>query len=203
MPTKGDRTRRRILDRAGPIFNDRGYQATTLSDLMTATGLEKGGLYNHFGSKDELAVAAFDRNIEVLTEMVREGVAGTQGTVERLSAVLDVYRRFAHDPPYPGGCPILNTAVRSHGTDPRLLARARQTMEDLRHGVARTLARGVERGDLRADVDVDATATVLVAAVEGALLLSELFEDPSHMDRVADHVAGHLRSLAAPPEAEA
>jgi AcrR family transcriptional regulator len=203
MSTKGARTRQRILDRAGPIFNERGYEATTLADLMQATGLEKGGLYNHFDTKDDLALAAFDRNVEVLTEMVRRGVAGTTGTVDRLLATLEVYRRFAHDPPYPGGCPILNTAVRSHGTDPRLLARARQTMDDLRGFLARTLARGVERGELTADLDVEMTATVLVAAVEGALLLSELFEDPSHMDRVADHLAGHVRSLAAAPEATA
>jgi hypothetical protein len=43
---------------------------------------------------------------------------------------------------------------------------------------------------------------VLVAAVEGGLLLSELFEDPSHMDRVADHLTGYLRTLAAPTGAD-
>jgi AcrR family transcriptional regulator len=202
MPTKGDRTRQRILDRAGPIFNDRGYQATTLNDLMDATGLEKGGLYNHFGSKDDLALAAFDRNIEVLTAMVRDGVAGKQGTIDRLVAMLDVYRRFAHEPPYPGGCPILNTAVRSRGGDSRLLDRARQTMDQLRSSVARSLARGVERGELRADVDVETTATVLVAAVEGALLLTELHDEPLYMDQVADHFSDHLRSLAPPPGAD-
>jgi len=57
---KGEQTRQEIIRKAAPIFNQKGYDGAALSDLMRATGLEKGGIYRHFASKEELAAEAFD-----------------------------------------------------------------------------------------------------------------------------------------------
>ncbi len=56
MTTKGERTRRRIVESAAAVFNTRGYRGSSMSDLVRETGLEKGGIYNHFGSKEELSI---------------------------------------------------------------------------------------------------------------------------------------------------
>jgi TetR/AcrR family transcriptional regulator, transcriptional repressor for nem operon len=56
---KGKQTRQEIIRKAVPIFNQRGYDGAALSDLMKATGLEKGGIYRHLESKEQLAVEAF------------------------------------------------------------------------------------------------------------------------------------------------
>ncbi len=56
---KGEATRQRIIAEAAPIFNQRGFDGCSMQDLMTATGLEKGGLYRHFSNKEELASEAF------------------------------------------------------------------------------------------------------------------------------------------------
>ena len=56
MTTKGERTRRRIVESAAAVFNTRGYFGSSMSDLVRETGLEKGGIYNHFGSKLELSI---------------------------------------------------------------------------------------------------------------------------------------------------
>lgn len=197
--TKGERTRQRILDAVGPMFNERGYQATSLTDVMAATGLEKGGIYNHFASKDDLAVAAYDRNAGLLADSIAANVraAGT-GAVDRLVGVLAAFRSFAHDPPFPGGCPTLNTAVESAGLDPRLREKSRQRLLDLRDGlVRRILERGIERGELRADLDVDELATTFAASIEGALLLAQALGDPTQVDRVADHLERTAREATA------
>src|SRR6202044_3514737 len=57
---KGEQTRQEIIRRAAPIFNQKGYGGPAPSDLMKATGLEKGGIYRHFDSKEMLAAEAFD-----------------------------------------------------------------------------------------------------------------------------------------------
>ena len=57
---KGEQTRQEIIRKAAPIFNQRGYEGAALSELMQATGLEKGGIYRHFDSKQQLASEAFD-----------------------------------------------------------------------------------------------------------------------------------------------
>jgi TetR/AcrR family transcriptional regulator, transcriptional repressor for nem operon len=58
--SKGELTRREIVRKSAPLFNRRGYEGTSLSDLIEATGLQKGGIYRHFSSKQQLAGEAFD-----------------------------------------------------------------------------------------------------------------------------------------------
>src|ERR1700674_4907506 len=58
--TRGEQTRKKIVRAAAPIFNKRGYEGSSVSDLMEATSPKKGGIYRHFSSKEELAAEAFD-----------------------------------------------------------------------------------------------------------------------------------------------
>jgi TetR/AcrR family transcriptional repressor of nem operon len=58
--TKGEQTRKKIVETAAPIFNQHGYKGSSLNDLIEATGLNKGGIYRHFSTKEGLAAEAFD-----------------------------------------------------------------------------------------------------------------------------------------------
>ncbi|HEX4488355.1 MAG TPA: helix-turn-helix domain-containing protein, partial [Terriglobales bacterium] len=58
--SKGEDTRKRIVAEAAAIFNQKGYEGASLQALMEATGLEKGGIYRHFTSKETVAAEAFD-----------------------------------------------------------------------------------------------------------------------------------------------
>jgi AcrR family transcriptional regulator len=193
---KGSATRQRIVERAAPVFNQRGYWGASMSDLMEATGLEKGGIYNHFGSKESLALEAFDHNTDIVAERIRAALDGTAGAVERLQAVIAAFRTFVEKPPFAGGCPLLNTATESDDTHPVLRDRARTRMTELLDGtVARIVKRGVEKGELRPDVDAKQTATVIVAALEGAIMLSRLYDSPGPMRRTASHLSEWVETL--------
>jgi AcrR family transcriptional regulator len=200
MVTKGERTRQRVIESAAPVFNQRGYWGSSLRDLMDATGLEKGGIYNHFRSKDELAAAAFEHNVERIGSRIRAALAEAgRDAVARLEAILDVYRRFASSPSVPGGCPILNAAVETDDTHPELRALVRSAMDRLRvETVERIVVRGVERGELSlpSGVSPSDVATVFVSAIEGALMLGQLYGDPAPMTAVADHLSRYVSSLA-------
>src|SRR5918997_528042 len=76
-----------------------------MSDLVLVTGLEKGVIYNHFGSKEELALEAFDYAAGIMRERFREALETEGGALERLFAVIDVLGAVAGDPPVAGGCP--------------------------------------------------------------------------------------------------
>ena len=67
QPTKGAATRQRIVELAAPVFNRQGYVGASMRDLIDATGLEKGGIYNHFGSKEQLALEAYDYAMSIVT----------------------------------------------------------------------------------------------------------------------------------------
>jgi len=63
MFTKSDITRLAIIEKSAPIFNTKGYSATTMNDILLATGLTKGGVYGNFESKDQIAIEAFEHSI--------------------------------------------------------------------------------------------------------------------------------------------
>src|SRR5687768_11870625 len=120
-----------IIEEAAAIFNKQGYSGTSLSDIMAATGLQKGGIYNHFANKDEIALDAFDYAYGIARERYRLALreAG-RDPVKQLFAMVEVFARNVEDPPIAGGCPVLNTAIDSDDTHPELRFRARNAVTE-------------------------------------------------------------------------
>ena len=193
---KGELTRRRIVERSAPVFNTKGYAGASMSDLVVVTGLEKGGIYNHFGSKEELALEAFDYAAGIMRERLREALEAEEGALNRLFAVVEVLGTVAEDPPVAGGCPVLNTAVEADDAYPALKERAAGAIDDWLRLVGREVKEGVKGGELSPRVDPRAVASVVVATLEGAVILSRLHDDPAHMRRAVEHLKDYLRSLA-------
>jgi len=200
MPKDGTKTRERIVDRSARLFNKRGYWGTSLTDVLEATGLEKGGLYHHFGSKEALALEAFDHSVDLIRDRFGAALAGRRHAGGRLHALVDAWVGIVQHPPLPGGCPIQNTAVEATDTHPGLRSRARQAMTELLDGtVRRVIERGIERGEIRPDADAKAVATMFVAAGEGGIMLSRLYRDSAHMRRVGDQLHLLVDSLLTEP----
>ena len=200
MPaTKGERTRERIVAAAAPLFNQRGYAASTMSELMAATGLEKGGIYRHFESKDELALAAFDHALSKQAERIRRLVDAEPGTVDKLSARARGVTAAIDRSAIAGGCPLLNTAVETDdGPDAvhaELRKRTRAGMRRMIDLAQRIIAAGIEAGEVRASVDARAEAEAFVAGVEGAVMLAKLFDEPRYVRQAVDRVAAQFDRL--------
>ena len=195
--TKGQDTRERIVSRAAHVFSERGFFGASMTDLLAATGLQKGGLYNHFASKEQLALESFDYAVSLVEARYATSLAGVTGAVDRLLAVTAVIRSLVDEPALPGGCPILNTAIEADDTMPALRGRACDAMTRWQKLIGSTVKAGVASGELRPDADPYAVATVLTATLEGAVFLSKLYGDTVYMRRAADHVTEYVRGLAA------
>jgi TetR/AcrR family transcriptional repressor of nem operon len=194
LMAKGDDTRRMILDTTAGMFNQRGYFGASMTDILRATGLQKGGVYNHFRSKEELALEAFDHACSLVRERFADALRDKPNAVDRLLAMLSVCRCNMEDPPVAGGCPIMNTAVESDDAHPALHQRAIKAMDDWRNLIIRTVNRGIEKGEVKPSVDPDNLATILIATVEGALMLAKLYKDAVHLERVTDSLTRYIES---------
>ena len=197
---KGLRTRGTILEKAAPVFNTRGFFGTSVEDLVRATGLQKGGLYNHYASKEALALAAFDFTAAQFRARFAEVVEGKLTHVERLIAIAGVMLRNYDDPVVDGGCVVFNTAIESDDAHPVLRQKAKDAMQDLLRFVGHHLKLGIQSGELRGDVDARMVTSVIVSICEGAVALSKLYDDPAHVRSATAFVAAYVRSLAAPPK---
>jgi AcrR family transcriptional regulator len=193
--SKGEHTRERILARSAQLFNRQGYSGSSLADIMRETGLEKGGIYNHFSSKEQLAVEAFDYAYDLVQQRVRQALAGKLHARERLLSLVSVFQGIVEDPPVIGGCPILNTAIDADDANEALRDRARTAMDNLRTTIHRIVSKGIERQELRSGIDADEVASILIATLEGAIMLSNLYKDPVHMKRAAGHIVNYIDTV--------
>lgn len=196
MMRKGERTRKMIVERSAEAFNTKGYFGTSMSDLVRETGLEKGGIYNHFGSKEELALEAFDFSAELVLGRLEEALEGEGTVLERLVGAVEVHRTLAEDRPIQGGCPILNTAIEADDAQPALREKARQAMDRWQDLIVRTVREGIANGELDPETSPEALATVLISTLEGAVMMSKLYRDTIHTHRAVDHLTRYLGSLA-------
>jgi AcrR family transcriptional regulator len=188
----GEQTRENIVRQAAGLFNRQGFAGASLSDIMAATGLQKGGIYRHFESKEALALEAFDYAVDVMGRRFADALAGRTHALDRLHAVIGVFAAIPEDPPVPGGCPMMNAMIESDDAHPALRDRTRRAMDGLRGLVARTVAEGIAAGEVRPGTDGDALASVLVATMEGAVALSQAYADPVHVRRAAEHLEWYL-----------
>ena len=141
---KGEQTRQEVIRKAAPIFNHKGYDGAALSDLMRATGLEKGGIYRHFESKEELAGDAFDHAWKVAMDARFEGTEEIPNTVDRLKQIVRNFRD-RRTGLVPGGCPLLNTPIDSDDGNPQLRAKARRALSSCKT-IPGSLSAGTQAG---------------------------------------------------------
>jgi len=193
--TKGMQTRRRIVELAAPVFNRQGYVGASMRDLSDATGLEKGGIYNHFGSKEQLALEAYDFAFSQVTEGLARSQDGATGAIDRLQRMIRAFAKFARKPAISGGCPIMNTAIEADDTHPELRDRARASMTLWHRLIGRIVKDGTAAGELAAGTDPYALAALITASLEGGLMLSRLYDDPAFTDRIVEHLTVHVDSL--------
>lgn len=196
--SKGEQTRKMIVARAAPLFNQQGYFGVSLSAIMRVTELEKGGIYNHFASKEEIALASFDYAWELVREHTRKALADKAHAIDRLHAFTDAFMDLADESLLPGGCPILNTAIEADDALPVLREKALAAMDNWRESLHRIVQKGIARQELRPETDADAFATLFIATLEGAVMLSKLYRDLLYMRQAIEYMHAYIDTLALP-----
>ena len=190
---KGEQTRQDIIRKAAPIFNQKGYDGAALSDLMRATGLEKGGIYRHFESKEELAGDAFDHAWKIAMDARFQGTEEITNAVDRLKQIVRNFR-VRRTGLVPGGCPLLNTAIDSDDGNPQLRAKARRALSSLLDRLQSVAEEGHRRGEVRADVDSAKLATLIASTLEGSIMVSRLQKKEEPRDLAVRHLEEYLET---------
>lgn len=193
--SKGDLTRQAIVERAAPLFNQRGFQGCSMSDIMEATGLGKGGIYRHFSSKEELAEAAFLYSVDATRKLRWAKDHVDSRPLERLHRLI---AQFVHTPSaVPGGCPLLNTAIDADDGNEALRKLVREAFRSWRQRLASVIQEALEAGEMKQETDVPWLLNTIIGSLEGAVMLSRLERSKEpllHAQRTLELV---LKSVAA------
>ncbi|MGB7466685.1 MAG: TetR/AcrR family transcriptional regulator [Candidatus Acidiferrum sp.] len=189
---KGERTRQEIIRKAAPVFNQKGYAGAALSDLMRATGLEKGGIYRHFSSKEALASEAFDYAWRETLDARIHDLDAVANTVDRLKQLVDnfVDRRGI----IPGGCPLLNTAIDTDDGNVVLRERARKALRGWRSYINSVISAGIKAREIRPRIDAKKLATLIISSLEGAVMVYRLERNEEALRAVHSHLNSYLET---------
>jgi TetR/AcrR family transcriptional regulator, transcriptional repressor for nem operon len=180
--SKAEQTKQRIIEQAAILFNQNGYAGSSIDGIMKLTGLQKGGIYNHFKSKDEIALAAFDYTLEQLKQKVLADIPNQSHAIDRLHAFVRGFKGFTANQTIVGGCPILNTAVESDDTHPALRLRAQAAVNEIRALIASIVELGIRQHEIVSATNHEEVSIILIATIEGAIMLSKLYGTDMYLD---------------------
>ena len=172
-----------VLDAAMQAFWAKGYEATSLSDLMEATGLHKGSLYQAFGDKHTLFIQALKRYLSDMRRMKSKMLAQAATPLEGIRAITHGMLDIADgDCTCPKGCLAINTLVELAPHDPEVQEVMNDHIQRMRSSFAETVARAQEAGQIRTDRTPEEITALMMTFMMGlgTSLRGHLNKDEAH-----------------------
>jgi TetR/AcrR family transcriptional regulator, transcriptional repressor for nem operon len=193
--TKGEQTRQRILGEAMRLINVKGYHHTSMSDIIESTGIKKGNLYFHFPSKDDLICELIALARDEYGRYLRKNIRGGS-PLERLEGMLNGVRRFHASYGFVGGCIFGNMALEMGDENPRVARLVRDVFDEWA-GMIRELVESARvAGEVPESVDPGAAARMIIATLEGAVMMAKLTKDEAGFKAVCDSLIMLLKEGA-------
>lgn len=188
-------TRDRLVDAARELFWARGYEATSVSDILERAGVNSGSLYHFFDGKQDLLLAVVDRYREFIWPNVFSAAfEDIEDPIERIFDVLAQYREALASNGCTRGCPIGNLALEVSDTQPAARVKLAETFEEWRQWVAACLKEA--GGRLPPGTDRDALATLVLTTMEGGVMQARVHRDIRLYDQSVAQLRAYLSWLA-------
>ena len=193
--SRSEQTRRFIIEAAAPIFNKKGYAGTSMSDLTAATGLTKGSIYGNFKDKNDVAIHAFKHNIDLIFDYFTKELKAAPTPLEKLLAYPRGFRKIHRMVLAHGGCPIINTAVEADDTHPVLRKLSVDVLIRWKSTMVSLIEKGIADGTINTATKADDTAEILIALMEGGILLSKATAEESYFLNTIDTAERMIMAL--------
>lgn len=188
-------TKEKILIKSGRLFNTQGYKATSISHITDATGLTKGAIYRHFKSKDDLEKEALYHLSQIMFDAMAQRIKAKNTAPEKLSAVFHFFETYITNPPVKGGCPLLNVAIEADDAHPVLRRGALKIMDSIHESLVNILQKGIKYKQIKPSINKDYYATIIIASLEGAIMMSKLRGNNEDIKRVIKHLENLIREI--------
>jgi len=186
-----------ILRQASGLFNSRGYKATSIGHITAASGFTKGAIYRHFKNKEDLEEEALGYLTGVMFENLSKRIKSQNNAGDKLRAIVSFFESYISKPPIKGGCPLLNAAVEADDSSPQLRKKAHSILEILKESISHILTKGVEYGQVKRTIDKNYFATIMIATLEGGIMMSKLSRTDKDIRIVIKHLEGIISDIEA------
>lgn len=175
-----------VLDSAMHVFWEKGYEATSMADLVDRTGVHRGSLYTTFGNKHDLFLAALKRYCDSVGLPYLASILEAERPVPALRAFFEQLYEHYVETGSCDGCMVTNTAVESGTHDEKILESVSGIFAARESILTEALVRGRKQGDLPADADPRAIARYLGTFILGLSALVRTRPDPAALRDILD-----------------
>ena len=164
--------RQKIIADCAILFNQKGYNGVSISEIEKVTGKTKAVIYGYFVTKNDLAKAVLEYNINRKLELIREQILLRTDNISKLQVHFDV-----HDPEnhflLTGGCPLLNAAIETDNTNQELHQIVAKALLLWKQDILDLINNGIQAGEFKSGIVAGDLAWLLISLVEGVIFINQ------------------------------
>jgi len=190
----GKDTRTRIVEAAMELFWLKGYNSTSIADILSRSQVNSGSLYYFFPGKQDVLLAVLEAYRDGIGPMLLEPAwAGVEDPIDKLFALLAGYRRAIVDTDCEYGCPIGSLALELHEPDPPVRALIAANFDAWIDAVEKCL--GKAAGRFPQGTALRAVAELALNVMEGGVMQARTYRDVAYFDRSVAQLRSCLDAL--------
>jgi len=196
MSAKGELTRRKIIEKSLQLFSVKGYFNTSVSDILQATGLTKGGLYCHFKSKEEVWQAVYEDAVQIWKSVVFNHIDTASDPLERIEQTIEnVLLNYLGQEVFDGGCFFVNMLVEMSGQSDSMGRHILKGFVGFSKLFQSWLAEAKSNDLLIPELDYREISNFIVITLNGAATLYMSTRDPAVLQQTNDQLQFYIRQL--------
>lgn len=190
--------REKIIHETMKLFSLKGFLSTSINDILQATAVSKGGLYNHFKSKEDLFFAVLSESRKLWREKCLAGLDQLEKSIDKVIKLLENYRdRYLTDyENFPGGCIFVTLSVELPDQKPHLAHELNEGFVRLKTMIHRLLDQAKEAGEIRDDVSIEAVTEMIFSGMLGASVIYGMEKSNDNLHRVINSLSNYLRTIS-------
>jgi AcrR family transcriptional regulator len=179
-------------------FSTKGFMSTSINDILEAVGASKGGLYNHFKSKEDLFLATLSEARNIWRQRNLAGLHQLERPLDKIRKLLENYRDhyLADSDNFPGGCIFVNLAVELNDQQPHLAREVNEGFERFKGMIKRLLDQEKAAGRLKDGIDTGLVAEMVFSGIVGTCVTYTSDKSREHLDRNIKAIIDYLTMIS-------
>jgi AcrR family transcriptional regulator len=191
--------REKIIHESLRLFSLKGFLSTSINDIMKEAGTSKGGLYNHFKSKDDIFLAVLSEARRIWRQRNLDGLDKIEKPVEKIIRLLENYKnRYLKDMnTFPGGCVFVTLSVELDDQRPNFAKELNEGFKRLKAMIKKYLDQGKQSGEIRTEVETEAVTEMIFSGMIGASVIYGTEKSSESIDRCFNALICYIKKLGA------
>lgn len=191
----------KIIQESLRLFSEKGFSSTSISEILEAAEASKGGLYNHFKTKEELFSAVLSESRRIWRDKNLAGLDAIEKPIEKIKKLLQNYRDdyLVGSGDLPGGCIFVRVSVESTELGdqwPHLAQEINEGFERLKSMLKGLLDKAKEAGELVDETKTEDVADMIFSGMLGASVLYGMNKSSKNLDRTINSLIEYVTTLA-------